>query len=172
MPGARSRARPPARVPRGPGPSPPPGTGCPARRHGAHRGGGRGPLCRLALSAAAHAALPPGEPACPASAPPAPVPPSAARGPGPRPRPEPRPRPADPASPAERRAGEARFAGQVGDGCRPEYLGGPPIPQRKLCWVLALCAVGRGGRPEARGKLPGGGGLRSGQKRKGNGGRR
>ncbi|XP_070333802.1 uridine diphosphate glucose pyrophosphatase NUDT14 isoform X3 [Odocoileus virginianus] len=32
----------------------------PARRHGAHRGGGREPLRSLAVPAAAHAALPPG----------------------------------------------------------------------------------------------------------------
>lgn len=38
-----------------------PGPRYPARRHGAHRGGGRGPLRSLALPAAAHAALPPGE---------------------------------------------------------------------------------------------------------------
>nr|XP_044630358.1 uridine diphosphate glucose pyrophosphatase NUDT14 isoform X1 [Equus asinus] len=36
-----------------------PGPACPARRHGTHRGGGRGPLRSLALPAAAHAALPP-----------------------------------------------------------------------------------------------------------------
>ena len=40
-----------------------PGPRYSARRHGAHRGGGRGPLRSLALPAAAHAALPPGEPA-------------------------------------------------------------------------------------------------------------
>lgn len=37
------------------------GPGCVARSHGAHRGGGCGPLRVLSLPAAAHAALPPGE---------------------------------------------------------------------------------------------------------------
>lgn len=36
----------------------------PYATHGAHRGGGRGPLFPLALPAASHAALPPGDPPC------------------------------------------------------------------------------------------------------------
>lgn len=146
------------------------------RRHGPHRGSVRGPLRRLTLPAAAHAALPPGDPASPR-------PPRPRRRPSPRPASRPpssalRAPPRSPAPDSRRAPGRPLLrppdrgfpdpvSPQAGEGPQEGHLRGHhssfqgsiagPYPSRPP--NPTLLAVGLLGCPGDQGRLPGSGGF-------------